>query len=93
MHAEICARGVSERGVFVQTYGGSALDASLLLVPIMGFLPPDDERVRATVLAVADELSIDGLVLRYRPDKTAADADTIDAVRALWTGDDEGEDD
>ncbi len=49
--------------MFVQTYGGSALDASLLLVPIMGFLPPDDERVRATVLAVADELSIDGLVL------------------------------
>jgi alpha,alpha-trehalase len=70
MHAEICARGVDERGVFVQTYGGSALDASLLLVPLMGFLPPDDERVRATVLAIADELSVDGLVLRYRPEDT-----------------------
>jgi alpha,alpha-trehalase len=82
MHAEICARGVSERGVFVQTYGGSALDASLLLVPIMGFLPPDDERVRATVLAVADELSIDGLVLRYRPEETD---DGMDGAEGTFT--------
>jgi GH15 family glucan-1,4-alpha-glucosidase len=70
IHAEICAQGVDERGVFVQAYGGSGLDASLLLVPLLGFLPPDDERVRATVLAIADELSVDGLVLRYRPAET-----------------------
>src|SRR5690606_26961716 len=46
------------------------LDASLLLIPLMGFLPADDERVRATVLAIADELTEDGLVLRYRTDVT-----------------------
>ncbi len=46
------------------------LDASLLLLPIMGFLPPDDKRVQATVLAIADELTQDGLVLRYRVEGT-----------------------
>ena len=70
MHADICEHGVDERGVFVQTYGSTALDASALLIPLLGFLPPGDSRVRATVLAIADELSIDGLVLRYRPDQT-----------------------
>jgi alpha,alpha-trehalase len=82
MHDEICAHGVDERGVFVQTYGGSALDASLLLVPLMGFLPPDDERVRATVLAIADELSVDGLVLRYRPEQTD---DGLSGVEGTFT--------
>ena len=53
--------------MFTQTYGATALDASLLLVPLMGFLPASDPRVRATVLAIADELTEDGLVLRYRP--------------------------
>ncbi len=47
-----------------------ALDASLLLVPLLRFLPPDDARVRATVLAIADELTEDGLVLRYRVEET-----------------------
>jgi GH15 family glucan-1,4-alpha-glucosidase len=70
IHGEICAHGVDQRGAFVQTFGGTALDASLLLVPLMGFLPPDDDRVRTTVLAIADELSVDGLVLRYRQDET-----------------------
>jgi GH15 family glucan-1,4-alpha-glucosidase len=54
--------------VFVQHYDARDLDASNLLIPIMGFLPPDDDRVRATVLAIADELTKDGLVLRYRVD-------------------------
>ena len=58
------------RGAFSQVYGGESLDASALLIPLMGFLPPDDERVRTTVLAIADELTNDGLVLRYRPDQT-----------------------
>jgi GH15 family glucan-1,4-alpha-glucosidase len=66
--AEILAKGVDDRGVFVQHYGAKDLDASNLLLPLMGFLPPDDERVRATVLAIADELTKDGLVLRYRLD-------------------------
>ncbi len=70
IHADICANGVDDRGVFVQAYGSKALDASTLLVPLLGFLPPSDERVRATVLAIADELTVDGLVLRYRPDQT-----------------------
>ena len=70
IHAEICERGVDSRGVFTQSYDEEALDASALLVPLMGFLPPGDERVRATVLAIADELSVDGLVLRYRPSQT-----------------------
>jgi alpha,alpha-trehalase len=70
MHADICEHGVDDRGVFVQAYGGTALDASTLLIPLMRFLPPDDERVRATVLAVADELTNDGLVLRYRAKET-----------------------
>jgi alpha,alpha-trehalase len=70
MHADICAHGTDERGVFVQRYGASALDASALLIPLMSFLPSDDARVRATVLAIADELTSDGLVLRYRPDQT-----------------------
>ena len=70
IHADICENGVDERNVFVQRYGSPALDASLLLVPLLRFLPPDDERVRATVLAIADELTEDGLVLRYRVDQT-----------------------
>ncbi|QAY68989.1 glycoside hydrolase family 15 protein [Xylanimonas protaetiae] len=67
---DILARGVDERGVFVQRYGSDALDASLLLVPLLRFLPPDDERVVATVRAIADELTEDGLVLRYRVEET-----------------------
>lgn len=70
IHADICANGVDERGVFVQRYGDDALDASLLLVPLLRFLPRDDPRVRATVLAIADELTEDGLVLRYRVHET-----------------------
>jgi GH15 family glucan-1,4-alpha-glucosidase len=70
MHAEICKKGVDARGIFTQYYGTDALDASLLLIPIMGFLPPDDERARATVLAIADDLTKDGLVLRYKVEST-----------------------
>lgn len=70
IHDDICARGVDERGVFTQHYDTDALDASLLLMPLVRFLPPDDERVRSTVMAIADELTKDGLVLRYRTDET-----------------------
>ena len=68
--AEVLDKGVSDRGVFKQHYQTDDLDASLLLLPIMGFLPPDDKRVVATVLAIADELTKDGLVLRYRVEGT-----------------------
>ena len=68
--AEVLDKGVSSRGVFRQHYQTDDLDASLLLLPIMGFLPPDDERIKATVRAIADELTADGLVLRYRVEGT-----------------------
>jgi alpha,alpha-trehalase len=70
IQADVCAHGTDDRGVFCQHYGTTALDASALLIPLVGFLPPQDERVRATVLAIADELTEDELVLRYRVDET-----------------------
>ena len=66
---EILERGVSQRGIFRQHYDTESLDASSLLIPLVRFLAPDDPRVRATVLAIADELTEHGLVLRYRPDE------------------------
>jgi len=70
IHADICASALDDRGVFCQHYGTTALDASLLLMPLLRFLPPQDPRIRATVLAIADELTVDGLVLRYQVDQT-----------------------
>ena len=70
IHADICANGVDGRGVFVQHYETDALDASQLMMPLVRFLPPDDPRIRATVLAIADELTENGLVLRYRVGQT-----------------------
>jgi GH15 family glucan-1,4-alpha-glucosidase len=70
IHADVCANALDDRGVFTQHYETTALDASTLLIPMVRFLPPDDERVRATVLAIADELTDGGLVLRYRTDET-----------------------
>jgi GH15 family glucan-1,4-alpha-glucosidase len=70
IHADICANGVDQRGVFVQHYETEALDASVLLMPLVRFLPPDDPRIRDTVLAIAEELTEEGLVLRYRVEET-----------------------
>ncbi|WP_019928727.1 glycoside hydrolase family 15 protein [Nocardia sp. BMG111209] len=70
IHADVLEHGVNADGVFTQVYGGDSLDASLLLVPLVRFLPPEDPRVRATVLAIADDLTEQGLVLRYRTDTT-----------------------
>ena len=70
IHEEICAKAVDDQGRFTQYYGSSELDASLLLLPLLGFLPSDDERIRATVLAIADELSDGPFVYRYRAEKT-----------------------
>jgi GH15 family glucan-1,4-alpha-glucosidase len=64
---EVCERGYDEDlGSFVQSYGSKELDASLLLLPLVGFLPASDPRIRGTVAAVERELVVDGLVLRYR---------------------------
>ncbi len=67
---DILTHGLDARGVFRQHYDTDALDASNLLVPLVRFLPADDERVRATVCAIRDELTDGGLVLRYRTDQT-----------------------
>ncbi|MGE5281179.1 MAG: glycoside hydrolase family 15 protein [Chloroflexota bacterium] len=69
MREEILERGVRD-GVFRQHYDTDALDASTLLIPLVRFLPADDERVRATVEAIADELTEHGLVLRYKVAET-----------------------
>jgi GH15 family glucan-1,4-alpha-glucosidase len=67
IHAEVCDLGFdASLGSFVQSYGSKELDASLLLIPLVGFLPADDERVQGTVEAVERELLRDGLVARYR---------------------------
>ena len=67
---DVLAQGVDERGVLTQYYGSTALDASLLLAALFRFLPPDDPIMRSTVLAVADELTVNGLVLRYKVSET-----------------------
>jgi carbohydrate kinase (thermoresistant glucokinase family) len=67
IHATICERGFdSNRNTFTQSFGSSELDASLLLMPVVGFLPPDDPRARGTIAAIEQELMVDGFVLRYR---------------------------
>ncbi len=70
IHADICEHGIDSRGVFVQHYETDALDASVLLMPLVHFLPATDERIRTTVLTIAEELTENGLVLRYRPEET-----------------------
>jgi GH15 family glucan-1,4-alpha-glucosidase len=69
---EVCEKGVDQaRGVFVQRYGSTELDASLLMIPLVGFLPASDPRVRATIAAIERELVVDGLVLRYRTERSS----------------------
>jgi alpha,alpha-trehalase len=68
--ADILEHGVDKRGVLRQHYSTDALDASTLLAALFGFLMPDDERLRATVLAIADELTENGFVLRYKTGET-----------------------
>ena len=69
IHKEICRNGVDKkRGCFVQAYGSTAMDASLLLLPIVGFLPPGDRRIKATVREIEKRLIFKGLVQRYETD-------------------------
>jgi GH15 family glucan-1,4-alpha-glucosidase len=76
IHAEVCERGYdAQRGTFTQYYGSTELDAAVLLIPEVGFLPPDDERVVSTVETIQRELVSGGLVLRYtQPASPAAQA-------------------
>ena len=74
IHAEVCKRGYNpKKNAFTQVYGSEALDASLLTMPLTGFLPVTDERVRGTIEAIERELMHDGFVLRYRPQETGVD--------------------
>lgn len=74
IHDDVCREGFdADRNTFTQYYGSKQLDASLLLIPAMGFLPATDPRVVGTVEAVQRELVRDGLVMRYIPDADAAD--------------------
>jgi GH15 family glucan-1,4-alpha-glucosidase len=67
IHDDVCRNGFNAaRGCFVQSYGSQELDASLLLIPITGFLPPADPRVVSTVRQIEEELVVDGFVRRYR---------------------------
>ncbi|MEO8542995.1 MAG: glycoside hydrolase family 15 protein [Betaproteobacteria bacterium] len=69
IHTQVCESGFdAKRNTFVQSYGSPHLDASLLLIPEVGFLPPDDARVRGTVAAIEHDLVVDGLVQRYSTD-------------------------
>ncbi|QUP53918.1 glycoside hydrolase family 15 protein [Ralstonia syzygii] len=67
IHEEVCRHGYSaERGCFVQSYGSREMDAALLMLPLVGFLPASDPRIQRTVRAIEDDLLVDGLVRRYR---------------------------
>jgi GH15 family glucan-1,4-alpha-glucosidase len=71
VHDDVCRKGFNpEIGAFVQSYGSRQLDASLLLLALVGFLPASDPRIRGTVEAIERHLMVDGLVLRYDPGKT-----------------------
>jgi GH15 family glucan-1,4-alpha-glucosidase len=70
IHDEVCQKGFDPKiNAFVQSYGSSELDASLLQIPCTGFLPCDDPRVKGTVEAIQRDLMVDGFVRRYRTDK------------------------
>ncbi len=70
IHSEICSKAFDpELGSFTQAYGSKELDASLLLLPLVGFLPWEDSRVRGTVEAIERDLMVDGFVLRYRTER------------------------
>ena len=75
IHKQVCERGYStKKKAFTQYYGSDELDASLLMMPKMGFLPPEDERVRNTIETIERELMEGGFVLRYRPQESESDA-------------------
>ena len=79
IHDEVSAKGYnSDVGAFTQYYGSDELDASLLLIPLVGFLPAADDRVRSTIEAIERDLTEDGLVLRYRSER----AELVDGLKA-----------
>jgi GH15 family glucan-1,4-alpha-glucosidase len=82
IHHDVCLHGYNaDVGAFVQSYGSRLLDASLLMMPLVGFLPITDERVRGTVLAIERHLSVDGFVRRYH---TVPDIDGLPPGEATF---------
>jgi GH15 family glucan-1,4-alpha-glucosidase len=78
IHREVCDRGFDpELNSFTQSYGSKQLDASLLVIPLVGFLPPDDPRMVGTVAAIEQELYRDGFVYRYSHDEDAENVDGL----------------
>ena len=78
IHADVCRNGYdADLCTFVQSYGSKRLDASVLLIPLVGFLPPDDPRVIGTVDAIGRELSRDGLIARYEADEENVEVDGL----------------
>jgi len=78
IHVEVCEKGYdAERGAFVQSYGSKLLDAAVLMIPLVGFLPAGDERVRNTLDAIQRELVEDGFVRRYEESEDAAEVDGL----------------
>src|SRR5438034_11728014 len=74
IHREVCERGYNPKvKAFTQFYGSDELDASLLMAPLIGFLPIEDERMRYTIAAIERDLMVDGFVLRYRPQEENVD--------------------
>ncbi|MGH8744507.1 MAG: glycoside hydrolase family 15 protein [Burkholderiales bacterium] len=82
VHAQVCQSGFdAQRNAFVQYYGSKTLDASLLMIPLVGFLPPSDPRVRGTAEAIKSELVVDGLVQRY---STSSDVDGLPSGEGVF---------
>ena len=78
IHAEVCDKGWNEQvGSFTQYFGSDTLDASVLMIPLVGFLPPDDARVVATVKAIESNLLKDGFVVRYQTDESHSGVDGL----------------
>ncbi len=83
IRAEVLHRAVDERGVFTQAYDTTALDSAALVIPLVGFLPPEDPRVAATINAVATGLDDHGFLLRYRPSVTSDGVDGTEGAFLL----------
>lgn len=86
IHEEVCTEGYHEGlGTFVQSYGGQALDASLLLLPIIGFLPATDPRIARTIAAIERDLVMDGFVMRQKP--TGSESEGAFLACTCWLAD------
>jgi GH15 family glucan-1,4-alpha-glucosidase len=91
IHRDVCEKAFDpERNTFTQAYGSKALDAAVLLIPQVGFLPPEDPRVIGTVEAVQRELASDGFVRRYLPEHTddgLPDDEGVFLICSFWLAD------